>query len=111
MRCENLLNRISLVELNLQVNASTRNHSLDRPLENGSMDDQSVDSTVQRRDRLIVANVAVKLFDLAAGNVRGIGEDQVKRPGIGQAGDRLVEVAWLDGHAIGKIQSFDISTG
>jgi len=75
------------------------------------MDDQPIGSAVEGEHRFIFANAFVQAGKLIAGDVRRVGDDQIKRSGIDHFFDRVEQIADLDHHAVGQTQLLDVFFG
>src|SRR5258705_2097610 len=70
--------RLSLVEGDLEEDPAAGVQALDSFSEDAPMQRQAVWPAIERLHRLILADAAIQRRDVAAGNVGGIGDDQVE---------------------------------
>jgi hypothetical protein len=107
-RLDDRLHRVRLIELDLQVDPSRRDHPLRGAFDDPAVDDQPVDPAVQRADGFVVADVAVELFDARRSGCTAGWRRSVERQRVGHARDRLEEVTLLDRHPPAQAEALDV---
>lgn len=99
---------IGLIESDLQKNVRARHEMAGRLGEDSAMNGQAVDAAVEGGQRFVLAHAAIQLGNLRTGNVRRIGDQQLKRLAIGQAIQRGEKIAVLHRDAIGQTQAHQV---